>query len=196
MSRPEYRFTRSELRAADDRTLSGYAAVFSSPSEDLGGFTETIRKGAFARAISSRQDVRCTIDHDYSRLLGRTKSGTLSLSEDDHGLKFKCSLPDTSYGRDLVESVRRGDITGCSFGFICRKNAWPRTDLGEVIDCDLFDVGPVCVPAYASTSVAARSITIDGHSRRIGVYQNTTSEPLPELERDRLRLRLELARLL
>ena len=85
--------TRSELRAADDRTLSGTQQFSARLQKTWVASPETIRKGAFARAISSRQDVRCTIDHDYSRLLGRTKSRTLSLSEDDHGLKFKCSLP-------------------------------------------------------------------------------------------------------
>src|SRR5699024_12311963 len=67
-------------------------------------------------------DVRCLIDHDNSRILGRTKSGTLSLEKDEIGLRFECTLPNTTYARDLYENVRVGNIDQCSFGFEVDKN--------------------------------------------------------------------------
>src|SRR5699024_1993202 len=82
----------------DDMIISGYALKYDTWSQDLGGFVETIDKRALDKADLS--DVRCLIDHDSSRILGRTKSGTLELEKDDIGLRFECTLPNTTYARD------------------------------------------------------------------------------------------------
>src|SRR2546427_740708 len=89
-----------ELRASGNN-IEGYAAIFNSLSEDLGGFRERIRTGAFARAIREKQDCRALFNHNPNMILGRTRSGTLRLSEDGTGLLFDCNLPDTSAGRDV-----------------------------------------------------------------------------------------------
>lgn len=158
----------SELRLLDGgsegnslRKIVGYAAVFNSRSEDLGGFREIIRPGAFNRNFPDA-DVRALIDHDPSRIIGRTKSGTLTLSVNNKGLIAEVMPPDTTVGRDISESIKRGDVDGMSFGFRTISDQWSMQD-GEVIrelldvTLDHGDVSFVTYPAYRQTSVAVRS---------------------------------------
>ena len=151
--------------AADGRiaTLVGYAAMFNSLSEDLGGFREFIRAGAFANSLNRGDDIRSLFAHDTSMIIGRRSAGTLKLSEDSKGLAVEIAVPDTSVGRDLVVSVKRRDITGMSFGFETVKQEWSRqTKDGDVLyrrellQVDLFEVSPVAFPAYADTAIEAR----------------------------------------
>jgi uncharacterized protein len=161
----------TELRAADDgNAITGYAAVFDSPSEDLGGFTETINPKAFERCLSANPDIRALVNHDTGRVLGRTKSGTLKLSVDSRGLKMDCALPDTNDGRDIRELVKRGDVSGMSFGFCAMDETWNysknadgnESATRELLDCEVFEVSVVAFPAYPMTSVAARALWPDG----------------------------------
>lgn len=157
----------SEVRlsagADGTRRLSGYAAVFNSPSEDFGGWSERIDPSAFQRTLAEGADVRQLVEHDPARIVGRTKNKTLRLSTDEVGLKFECDLPDTSIARDLIISVERGDLDACSFGFITQSDKYD-TDksTGHVtrtlLDVDLLDTSVVCFPAYPATSVGVRSL--------------------------------------
>src|SRR5271154_4523750 len=118
----EHRMFKAELRAlpgSDNPEITGYAAVFSVPT-DIGDFREEIAPGAFSRALAEKQDVRCLMNHDPNFVLGRTKNGTLTLSEDNTGLKFTNTPPDTQVGRDCHTLVKRGDMGECSFAFIVR----------------------------------------------------------------------------
>jgi len=154
-----------EVRAAEDgrQTLIGYAAVFNSPSEDLGGFVETIQPGAFRRSLQDRQDVYALADHDPARRLGRTKNGSLRLAEDERGLRVEIDLPDTTLGRDVQEEIRTGLLDAMSFGFTTQADAWDHRDgktTRTLIDVDLFEVSAVAFPAYRATTidVAKRSL--------------------------------------
>ncbi len=157
----EKRVTRSEVRL-EERVghrprLTGYAALFNTLSQDLGGFREKIARGAFTNSLEG--DVRALINHDSAKILGRTSAGTLSLREDSQGLAVEIEPPETSYARDLLESVRRGDITQMSFGFITRQDKWETQDGMQVrtlLEVKLLDVSPVTFPAYPDTSVALR----------------------------------------
>lgn len=151
-----------EIREEDGkpRVFLGHAAVFGRRSLDLGGFFEVIRPGAFKRALSEKQDVRALIDHESSKILGRSTAGTLRLSEDERGLRVEVDYADTSYARDLAVSMKRGDITQMSFGFRMKKDEWRKEDghdVRELIDVDLSDVSFVTYPAYPDTSAALRS---------------------------------------
>jgi uncharacterized protein len=167
MSEKETRVLRTdaECRVSRDNgrvTISGYAAVFNSLSEDLGGFREVIRPGTFRRAISEGQDVRALVNHDPNLLLGRTASGTLRLAEDKKGLRYEIDMPDISYARDAVVSLERRDMTGSSFAFSIAEGGdnWRNEGdqvIRELLDADLFDVSVVTYPAYpATTSEATR----------------------------------------
>ena len=116
-----------EMRQMEDQsaTVEWYPAVFNAFSEDLGGFREIITPGAFQSALKS-SDVRALINHDSTLILGRAKSGTLTLQEDERGLKAVVKMPDTSYARDLKESIERGDIDQGSFGFTLEERGQKR----------------------------------------------------------------------
>jgi HK97 family phage prohead protease len=154
----------TELRAVtnDDgtRTISGYAAVFNSNSVDM-GFIEIIAPGAFTKTLASNPDVVCLRDHDVAILLGRTTSKTLTLQQDNVGLKFTCALPDTSQARDLTALMERGDVDKCSFTFISMDDEWSTNAAGKKVrtvnEATLLDVSVVTFPAYPDTSVAVRN---------------------------------------
>lgn len=147
----------AEVRAAAGRKISGYAAVFDSPAI-ISDFEEVVRPGAFSRALRQRQDVPLLLNHDPSRVLGRTVSGTLTLQEDSRGLHFDCELSDGPTAQDALAMIRRGDVNACSFAFAAREDRW-NTDGSkrELWDVDLFDVSAVTYPAYSQTTVSARS---------------------------------------
>jgi hypothetical protein len=143
----------------ESRTIAGYAAVFNSETDIGGMFREQIAPGAFKPSLSA--DVRALFDHDTAHVLGRTKAGTLRLREDDRGLAVEIDLPDTQVGRDLRESMSRGDIDGMSFGFRVTKQDWDEsgdTPLRTIREVELFEVSVVTFPAYADTEIALRSL--------------------------------------
>lgn len=154
-----------ELRAAG-RRLEGYAAVFNSPAK-IGGFTETILPGAFRATLEARADVLALVDHDPSRLLARTGSGTLRLAEDSRGLVFELDVPDTQLGRDVLALAERRDLGGMSFSFRAKREAWPAADLRELRAVELLEVSVVqAFPAYSATTVQARSRRLGAAHRR------------------------------
>jgi len=143
------------------KTLSGYCAVFNSQA-NLGDFDEVIRPGAFAKTLATGTNIRALSNHDVHALVGTTKSGTLQLREDSHGLAFTLSLPNTSHGNDLAELVQRGDVSGCSFGFRVAPGGdkWETRNgktLRELLTVDLVEVTLTADPAYADTTIAMRS---------------------------------------
>lgn len=150
-----------EFRADGDGQpeIAGHAAVFNELSEDLGGFYERIQPGAFASTLQSA-DVRALWNHNPDYPLGRMKAGTLALAEDEHGLAFTIQPPETQYARDLLVSMRRGDVDQMSFGFRTIRDRWEQTG-GQIIrtllEVELFDVSPVTYPAYPQTSAQVRS---------------------------------------
>ena len=151
-----------EVRVAGDNNpavLVGYAAVFNELSEDLGGFREQVAPGAFSKTLGG--DIRALVNHEPDLIIGRTRSGTLTLSEDQRGLRVEITLPDTSVARDLMESVKVGNINQMSFGFRKKADTWENID-GEVVrtlvEVELLDVSPVTFPAYPQTEIAKRSM--------------------------------------
>jgi len=160
----ERRFFETELRIEkrkdESPVIIGHGAVFNSLSENLGGFREKIEPGAFDEVIEN--DVRALINHDSNLILARTKSGTLKLSTDSKGLGFEIDPPDTTYARDLLISLGRGDISQSSFSFSVKKDTWGEDENGDIVRtinkvARLFDVSPVTFPAYPDADVAKRS---------------------------------------
>lgn len=147
-----------ELRAdTAGRRLTGYAAVWNAPAT-IGGFTETIQPGAFRASLASGRDVLALVDHDPSKLLGRTGSGTLTLAEDSRGLAFDIALPDTALARDLLALVERRDAGGMSFGFKATDESWPTSTRRELRAVELYEISVVLAfPAYSQTTISARA---------------------------------------
>lgn len=154
-----------ELRADEGAApaLSGYAAVFNSRSENLGGFVEQIAPGAFAETLRTA-DVRLLLNHD-GLPLARTKSGTLTLSEDARGLKFAADLePADPDVQRLVPKMRRGDLNQMSFAFQTEIDEWDwsaKPPVRTLKQVRLFEVSVVTFPAYARTSAKVRSLVAD-----------------------------------
>ena len=145
-------------------TAVGYAAAFNRLSQNLGGFVERGAPATF-RSRLNQSDVRALFNHEPDHLLGRSSTGTLRLSEDDHGLRYEVDLPATTLGRDVAELLRRGDISGSSFGFRTISDEWGETDDGyplrTLTEVALRDGGPGTCPAYSSTEASLRSLADD-----------------------------------
>jgi HK97 family phage prohead protease len=164
----ERRFTpgRVEVRAnADKRTIGGYAAVFNSPSQNLGGFRERLAPGVFNRASSrgwpgNGTGVLARYNHDDNFLLGNSESGTLRLLIDDQGLRYDVDVPTAR--QDVWELVERGDVRTSSFAFYTEQDEWDTDDTGfpirTLLQAGVVDVAPVNTPAYLDTSVGLRSL--------------------------------------
>ncbi|NLH83765.1 MAG: HK97 family phage prohead protease [Phyllobacteriaceae bacterium] len=140
------------------RTLEGYAALFGTEAR-IGSFSETIRSGAFSKSLGEKRDVLALVDHDSTRVLARTRSGTLRLAEDTRGLAFALDVPDTQAGRDVLALAERGDLGGMSFGFRVPAggDVWSG-EARELVAVDLFEISVVqAFPAYDGTIVNARA---------------------------------------
>lgn len=159
-----------ERRADEDGkvTVAGYAAVFGEVTDIGGYFDEVIARGAFTTTLSTA-DVLAYFDHDRGRVLGRSSSGTLRLTEDSKGLAVEIDLPDTTDGRDVRALIERGDIRGMSFGFRVTKEEWDETGdkpKRTILAVDLREVSIVSEPAYDGTSIALRSLDEARKERR------------------------------
>lgn len=181
----EVRAFASRASAKDD-AIEGYAALFDVYSEDLGGFVEIIEPGFFDGALED-ENIRALWQHKPEYVLGRTKNGTLTVSQDEVGLAFRASPPvkapnAATWAQDALASIRRGDVDQCSFSFSVK---YPEGDewyfLGDKLirrlkkgGCArLWDVSPVTYPAYKDTQVSARSIVV----ARIVPGAETSPEP-------------------
>ena len=183
--------TRTEKREDGSTTITGHAAVFNQMSSDLGGFREIIAPDAFSDVLND--DVRALVNHDPNLLLARTSSGTLKLEQTEKGLSFGFDVPDTTYGRDLIISMERGDITQSSFAFTIEDDSWETTEDGEVRTINkvkqLYDVSPVTYPAYPD----ADDLTLA--QRSLAVYKEKEENKREEkdlVKRSLLKLKIEL----
>lgn len=158
----------AEVREGDagEIKVSGYAAVFGQETDIGGYFREVIAPGAFTDAIG-RDDVVFLINHD-GLPLARTRSGTLTLTQDDHGLKMETVLdaedPDV---KSIVGKMRRGDLDKMSFAFWPEVQEWDETKdppLRTVTKAKLYDVSIVTTPAYEGTEIGLRAL--EDHRRQ------------------------------
>jgi HK97 family phage prohead protease len=148
-----------EVRAeGDGMTFTGYASVFNSPSEDLGGFIEYVAPGAFKRSLQSRNEVKLLWNHDSGEPLASLRGGTMTLVEDNRGLKVTAQLPNTTRGRDIAELLRTKVIDTMSFGFNVIKDNWSSDGKTRTLESvRLFEVSVVSFAAYPATTAQVRS---------------------------------------
>jgi HK97 family phage prohead protease len=171
---------------ADGMHLEGYAALFNSRSENLGGFTETIAPGAFRASLKSRNDIKMLWNHDTGAVLGSTRAGTLTLTEDERGLRVSAVLPNTSHGRDARELISRGDVTGFSFGFSMPARGgdeWNAEGTERVLkSVRLFEVSLTPFPAYTQTNGTATVRGLDKIAKRADVDADALADALLKIE--------------
>ncbi len=149
--------------AEDSARVIGAGAVYNKRSQDLGGFFEIIREGAFKRSLESGRVIKSFVNHDPNQVLGTTESNPpLTITDDKRNMGYEVEIPDTSYGKDLRENLKRGNIKGSSFQFRTIEDNWYKDDKGEtvreVISAELFEVGPVTDPAYLPTISELRTL--------------------------------------
>jgi HK97 family phage prohead protease len=152
-----------EIREEDDAPIrvSGYAAIFGEETNIGGMFTEVIERGAFASAIERKDDVVFLINHE-GLPLARSRSGTLTMREDDRGLFIETDLdPSDPDVRSIVPKMKRGDLDKMSFAFVPTRQEWD--DGGSIPkrmikDVELYDVSIVTTPAYSGTEIGLRSL--------------------------------------
>lgn len=155
--------------------ISGYAVVFEQYSKPLyGSFVEIISRNAFDNADMS--DVVMVVDHarDVRSVLARSKggTGTLEITIDDKGVRFRFPVPDTSLGHDIEELVERGDISECSFAFYTRHDTWVANAVE--VDGDTYDVRRV----NEVSRLADLSIVVNGAypQTSVGVDERSLAE--------------------
>lgn len=152
--------------------IRGYAIVFDSLSENLGGFRERIAPSAVDRTLKDGIDLRALVDHDPGKVIGRLSARTLRVEKESRGLAVEIDPPDTSVGQDLIVSIRRGDVTGMSFSFRTMPNGeeWNfQVDppVRTVTDMLIRELSAVAFPAYPQTEVALRALAV-GRSQARG----------------------------
>lgn len=175
-----------------ERFIEGYALKFDTWSADLGGFKETIKRSALENTDFG--DVRALFNHNADHVLARSSAGTLALDVDDIGLKFRAKIPNTSYGNDLAENLRNGNVNQCSFGFCLAEGGDDFTyDENEGIFKralrsikEIVDVSVVTYPAYADTDVAPALRSIDSIQKEHEAVEKR------KLEKEKLKLELEI----
>lgn len=172
-----------------EMVIEGYAILFDTISDDLGGFKEIINPNALTGVDIS--DVKCLINHDFNYVIGRTKAQTLELSLDSRGLYFKCHLPNTSYARDIYENIKAGNVSQCSFFYTLppkdsTARTWSNID-GDYVQTinridELIEVSIVTIPSYQDTTVE-----VGKRAKGLDRYK--------ELEKIKLKLDLESLRI-
>jgi HK97 family phage prohead protease len=184
---PEIRTTNTdfELRAegGDGMTFTGYASVFNSSSEDLGGFREFVAPGAFKRSLQARNEIKLLWNHDTNEPLASVRGGSLKLEEDNYGLKVTAKLPNTTRGRDVAELLRSKVIDSMSFGFNVIKDSWSNNGSVRTLESvRLSEVSVVTFPAYAATTATVRSMqpTIDADELANALLKLESGEDLDE----------------
>ena len=161
MSELEVRTIPVEIRATEGedgrRVIEGRAIVYDAWSEDLGGFRERLNPGSARLA----DDLLALFDHDTSMVLGRTSAGTLLAQDDGSGVVMRAFPPETTWAKDLLVSMDRGDIKHMSFRLRVTDDDWQIADDGSITrtinDMEVDELSVVSLPAYPQTSASARS---------------------------------------
>ncbi|WP_395153135.1 HK97 family phage prohead protease [Ilumatobacter sp.] len=163
------RSTSFEMRAAGDDgfTMEGYGAVFDTPTRIdswEGKFDEVLSRGSFTKTLSERKPV-LQFDHGRDGATGSVPIGAINeIREDSQGLFVSARLHDNARVEPIRQAIDSGAIDGMSFRFRVIRDEWDESGdipLRTIREVELFEVGPVVFPAYASTSVGVRSLLAD-----------------------------------
>lgn len=176
--------SKLEIRSEQDAMpqIMGYGIVYGQETRIWDDLYEVIHPGAAKEILESNPDIRSAFNHSADKILGRTKSGTLILQEDAHGVRYEVIPPDAQWARDLMASIERGDIDGSSFTFgvnpqdekITKRN--DGTYLREIFRFSVIgEMGPVSYPAYEGTSTSVRSLQdeYDSFSEYLRAQENS-----------------------
>ncbi|MDP4146958.1 MAG: HK97 family phage prohead protease [Bacillota bacterium] len=197
MDKREFRKVNSyEIRQAQDNNtteIDGYIAKFDSVTELWDGFFEKIDRGAFDNTLADGHNIFLLYHHQWDKPLASTSTGTLELSTDNIGLRFKATLNENlSYSKDTIELIRQGLIQGCSFGFSCVRescecNCTDDSMTRTLLEVTLYEGSVLCTPQYEDTTVFARAKEVAAEERK--KLQETSDL---EIRKRKLNVELEL----
>lgn len=152
-----------ETRALENNSMviTGYITKFNTISQFM-GFYETVSANAFDATLADGHNIWGLYNHDFDKVLGSTKTGSLVLEIDNIGLKFSLTLnPNISYANDVYQLVKSGEVEGCSFGFVCNEESWSMqedgSDLRTLLNVTLLEVTITPIPAYLDSEANTRS---------------------------------------
>jgi HK97 family phage prohead protease len=162
-------FQTREEQESGDLILSGYFIKFDEETELWPGYFEVIKREGVEKAIKDA-DIRALFNHDHSLVLGRTGNDTVRLDVDDVGLFGDIIInKDDPQAVGAYARVHRGDVIGCSFGFMPTKIDTEERDDGSYLDTilelEIFEVSPCTFPAYPQTEIAARQKDFESQQR-------------------------------
>lgn len=187
-------YRSSDLTQSKDRVVEGYAVVFNSLSEDL-GFREIIRPSAITQELINNSDIIANVDHNNEYMMARLRKGkgNIDLTIDEHGLKFRYTIPDTVKGDELWSHIERGEIDQCSFAFgidysdpAAEKYHVDKdgVTIREILKISkLYDISCVINPAYEDTEVYTRDIDHVNENIRINKLNNFYLDLLDEISK-------------
>lgn len=177
-----------EIRAEQEgkvRKLSGYGIVYNRKAQIYEDLYEIIRPGAARKILEANADIKCCLNHNRERIFGRTKSGTLTLEENQTGVKYTALPPEAQWANDALVSIKRRDIDGSSFTFAVEPSGEKITKqsdgtfLREIFEFSrIGEMGPVTDPAYLDTTANVRSAKEE--------YETLTAELRTQLEADKI----------
>lgn len=188
----EIRKIDSEVILDDEsRNVEGYCVIFESRSNYL-GWIEIIHRGAITQDLLDSCDIFCLFNHDPNKVLARSNkgNGSLSLTVDERGVKYSFTAPKTALGDELLEYLKRGDLSASSFAFSMDKKdpsteKWSKRDnlfYRDIYKIDkLYDVSPVFSPAYSATSCSKRFDDMKATSEEIDNKMNLLKEEIENL---------------
>ncbi len=183
----QFHITRSEDSQDNEKIIEGYFALYEKETQLWDKCYEIISKGAFKDTIN-KNDIRALINHDTTLVLGRTRSGTLTLKEDEKGLYGKITINENDTdAMNLYSRVKRGDVDQCSIGFNILDEDYEELSDGSVRfrvnEIDLHEVSCCTFPAYEDTSIQARKKDVQNfQSRKIENKKNNLRKRLEEIK--------------
>ena len=159
---------KAEIQSASGRTVSGYAVRFETESVNM-GFVEIIKRGAITEETIKTSDVFALLNHNENTVLARSNHGvgSLTLTVDNDGVYYEFEAPNTANGDELLEHIKRGEISQSSFAFTVSNEdgaeTWTKRSDGVIVRqinkiARLYDISPVYQPAYESTTCSKRAL--------------------------------------
>ena len=183
-----------DLTQSKDRVVEGYAVVFNSLSEDL-GFREIIRPSAITQELINNSDIIANVDHNNEYMMARLRKGkgNIDLTLDEHGLKFRYTIPNTVKGDELWSHIERGEIDQCSFAFgidysdpAAEKYHVDKdgVTVREILKISkLYDISAVINPAYPDTEIYTRDLNHVNDQIRINKLNNFYLDLLDDISK-------------
>lgn len=184
----EVQLRNLESDTPESRIVSGYAVKFESESQNM-GYIEIIKKGAITEETIMNSDIFARFNHDENTVLARSRygEGSLALELREDGLYYEFEAPKTALGDELLEHLKRGEITTSSFAFTLAEDGdrWYKREDGtlvrEILKINrLYDVSPVYEPAYLATSCSKRALDMVEKSNEITTKYDSMLKELDE----------------